>query len=240
MHHTESKSAIVTGASRGIGRALALTLADMGYSLGLVSRSREGLQQTAEACHAKGVQTLCLPVDIQNREIQQSIIESTVDELGPLHALINNAGLYQGKPLEQTPPYILEQMMQVNAIAAMNLTRYALPHLINNQGAVIFISSIAGKMSIAGGTGYCASKHAIQGFAGGLFDEVKDRGVKVSTLCPGFVNTEMVAGKPLVAEHLIQPEDIAHTLRFVLEFPSNACPTEIVIRPQLNPYQEKS
>merc|ERR1719401_2976661 len=116
----------------------------------------------------------------------------------------------------------------------MAATRYALPHIIASRHptkAVIFIGSTGSQWSFPYCGGYCASKHALRGFAGSLFEEVRDKGVKVCTIMPGFTDTEMTAAnKGMIKEKMMQPEDVAHAVECVLNFPQSACPTEMLIR----------
>ena len=130
-----------------------------------------------------------------------------------------------------------ERIFEVNVFASMRATRYAAAHLkASGNGSVIFISSVAGHLSFAGSGVYCSSKHALNGLAGSVFEDLREFGVKVSSISPGYVNTSMPSGN-LDAHKMIQPEDIAHAVRFVMEFPSTGCPTEITILPQRSPYK---
>jgi len=195
------------------------------------------LAPVAERCRAYGVRVLVLPVDVTDAVQVASAVGRCVDELGGLRVVLNNAGVYAKGSAEALEPEVFAHVMDVNVNGLMHVTRYALPHLIAAQGgAVIQIASVAGKGSFAGGGAYCASKHAVLGYSESVFEDVRESGVKVTTLCPGFVNTEMVAGRGLLMERMIQPSDIAKTALFVAEFPSTGCPTEIVIRPQRTPY----
>lgn len=232
-----TKVALITGASRGIGAACAEGFAEAGYDVALMARQAETLAPVAERCRAYGARVLALPVDVTDAEQVASAVGRCVDELGGLRVVLNNAGVYAKGSAEVLAPEVFAHVMDVNVNGLMHVTRYALPHLIAAQvGSVIQIASVAGKGSFAGGGAYCASKHAVLGYSESVFEDVREAGVKVTTLCPGFVNTEMVAGRGLLMERMIQPSDIAKTALFVAEFPSTACPTEIVIRPQRTPY----
>lgn len=232
-----TKVALITGASRGIGAACAEGFAEAGYDVALVARRAETLTPVAERCRAHGARVLVLPVDVTEAEQVAAAVDRCVDELGGLGVVLNNAGVYAKGSAEVLEPEVFAHVMDVNVNGLMHVTRYALPHLIAAQGgSVIQIASVAGKGSFAGGGAYCASKHAVLGYSESVFEDVREAGVKVTTLCPGFVNTEMVAGRGLLMERMIQPADIAKTALFVAEFPSTACPTEIVIRPQRTPY----
>jgi NADP-dependent 3-hydroxy acid dehydrogenase YdfG len=231
------KVALVTGASRGIGAACAEGFAEAGYDVALIARRAETLASVADRCRAHGVRVLVAPTDVTNADQVASTVGRCVDELGGLTVVVNNAGVYANGSADALDPEVFAHVMDVNVNGLMHVTRYALPHLIAaKRGAVIQIASVAGRGSFAGGGAYCASKHAVLGYAQSVFEDVRESGVKVTTLCPGFVNTDMVAGRGLLMERMIQPTDIAKAALFVAEFPSTACPTEIVIRPQRTPY----
>jgi len=127
----------------------------------------------------------------------------------------------------------------VNVNGLMCVTRHARPHLVAaGRGAVIQIASVAGRMSFSGGGAYCASKHAVMGYTEAVFEDVREAGVKVTAICPGFVNTDMVSGRGLLMDRMIQPADVATAALFVAGFPDTGCPTEIVLRPQRSPYPQ--
>ena len=119
----------------------------------------------------------------------------------------------------------------------IHLTRHALPHIQKQSaGGIINIASVAGKMTHKKGGIYTATKHGVIGFTGSLYEDVRELNIKVCAICPGFVNTDMVRNTKLDSSKMIQPEDIARTILFVLKFPDTGCPTEITVRPQQSPY----
>lgn len=230
--------ALVTGASRGIGRAVAEGLAQDGCHVALVARSAEGLAETAKRCRSHGVQTASFPCDVTDRNRLAMVVEGCLEQLGGLGILVNNAGIMARGAAHEADMDAFEQVIDVNVKALMNLSRLALPHIIEAPGAraVIHIASVAGRMSFGGGGAYCASKHAVMGYAGAMFEDVREYGVKVTAICPGFVDTDMVRDRGLNSAKMIQPEDIALAVRFVAGYPDTGCPTEIVVRPQRVPY----
>ena len=235
----EPKVALITGASRGIGAACAELFAEAGYDLALVSRRAESLSQVSTRCEALGARVLVLPADVSDATAVADLVERCVDELGGLSVVINNAGIYANGSAELLEPERFARVMAVNVNGLMNVTHYALPHLIAQQGgAIIQIASVVARQSFAGGGAYCASKHAVLGYTESVFEDVRRHGVKVSAICPGFVNTDMVAGRGLAMARMIQPRDVASAALFVADFPSTGCPTEIVIRPQRSPYPD--
>jgi 3-oxoacyl-[acyl-carrier protein] reductase len=231
-------TAIVTGASRGIGRAVALALSRHGTHVGLVARTREGLEGVADECRRSGVQALPIVADLSDPAAAREIVEQVVGGLGSLHFLINNAGVFGGGSADDADLRLWDRTIDVNLRALMHLTRHALPEIEHHpRGAIVNIASISGKQSHAGAADYCAAKHGVIGFSGAVFEDVREKGVKVCAICPGYVNTDMVADDGLVEEKMIQSEDIAEAVLFVLRFPDTGCPTEIVVRPQRSPYR---
>jgi len=231
--------AIITGASRGIGAAVAMALSQAGVRVALTARSEDSLAQTAKAC-VEG-SALCIPADLSDMAITKTVVDETLKKFGRIDFLINNAGMYEGGNIAEADLEKWDRALDLNVRALMHLTRHALPEIQKNSGgAVINIASVAGKMTFAGGSNYCASKHAVMGFSGSVFDDVRETGVKVCAICPGYVNTDMVSNDKLDGAKMIQPEDIAKTIMFVLTFPDTGCPTEIVVRPQRSPYRQIS
>ena len=229
--------ALITGASRGIGAACAEAFAQAGYDVALVARRATSLSEISARCEALGVRVLAMSVDVSDSSAVALCVRRCVDELGGLKVVVNNAGIYASGSAETLDPEVFARVMAVNVNGLMHVTHHALPHLIAQEGgAVIQIASVVARSSFAGGGAYCASKHAVLGYTESVFEDVREHGVKVCTICPGFVNTEMVAGRGLDMARMIQPEDVAHAALFVADFPATGCPTEITIRPQRSPY----
>ena len=231
--------ALVTGASRGIGEAVAERLAQAGCDVVVSGRDVESLEVVAARCRERGVRALAVPADVSVHGELETLVERTVRELGGLSILVNNAGIYDSTPAQSADQAAFDRVIDINVKSLMALTRLALPHiLLQDGGAVINIASVAGKGSFPGGGAYCASKHAVVGYTGSVFEDVREHGVKVCAVCPGFVNTSMVNTRPALNPALmIQPADIAEAVHFVAAFPETGCPTEIIVRPQRNPYR---
>lgn len=182
---------IVTGASSGIGRALALRLADQGASLALAARSAERLAALAEECIQRGGKAVPVPTDVSEEEQCQELVERTVHEYGQLDILINNAGIGVASKLEDLPDlHLFKQVMEVNFYGMVYCTYHALPHLKTSQGRVVNVSSLGGKLAIPYNTSYIASKFAMHGFSDSLRMELAEAGVSVTVVCPYWVVTE--------------------------------------------------
>lgn len=222
------RSAFITGASSGIGAAVARDLARHGFNLALVARRSELLDQVGRECIALGAEVLQFQVDLALRsdEALSIAIEETATKFGGLDSLINNAGTFSGGSVDSLDLLDAARVFEVNVLASLRTTRHAATHLkASASGSVIFISSVAGHLSFAGSGIYCASKHALNGLAGSVFEDLREYGIKVSSICPGYVNTSMPSAN-LDAKKMIQPDDVAHTVRFIIDFPATGCPTE--------------
>ena len=228
---------LITGASRGIGKAIALRLAKEGCSLALVARNEKDLQKTCEDCVQAGGRAVAFPYDLEHVEGLESLVQTVVQRLGGLNVLINNAAIAHHHRFHDATLKEWDHLFTVNLQSLFHLTYHAVKEIKKNKdGAVINIASTAAKISYSGGTAYCASKHGVLGFANALFEEIRETGTKVSSICPGFVNTDMVGKRSgMDLQKMIQPEDIAETVLFVLRMPSTSCPTELMIRPQRSP-----
>ncbi len=182
---------IITGGSSGIGRELALQLADQGAWLSLAARRVERLEAIALACRQRGARALVVPTDVSQQGQCERLISRTVAEYGRLDTLINNAGQTMWSrfdALQTLEP--LERLMQVNYLGAIYPTYYALPHLKDSRGRLVAVSSLTGKAGVPLRSGYAASKHALVGFFDSLRIELVGSGVTVTMIYPDFVATE--------------------------------------------------
>lgn len=227
------KVILITGASGGIGAATARRLAKKGMALALAGRNVKKLEAVAQECKKLGGLAEVFPGEITDQDYTSGLPDAVRAHFGALNALFNNAGVFETGAFDQADISRWDAALDINFRSLLHLTKAAVPHLLENtESAVINLSSIAGRMTFGGGGIYSATKHAVHAFSGCLFEDLRDRGLKVSTIYPGFVDTGMTSGVEGDRSKMIQPDDVAGTLEFVLEFPSNACPTEIVIRPQ--------
>jgi len=203
---------IITGASAGIGKELALQLAREGAWLSLAARNTKRLEEVAEQCRKSGAKALVVPTDVSDKEQCRRLIEKTVQEYGRLDTLINNAGITMWALFEDIKDLSLpERIMQVNFFGSVYCTYYALPHLKKSRGRIVAVASLTGKTGVPTRTIYAASKHAMAGFFDSLRIELADTGVAVTMIFPGFVSTDIREramngeGKPLQVSPL--PED---------------------------------
>ena len=182
---------IVTGASAGIGRALALQLAAEGAQVAIAARRAERLEQVAAECRQRGAEALVLPTDVSDEAQCRALVEKTVEAFGKLDMLINNAGLAVSGLLEDFPDlHLFRYTMDVNFYGAVYCTYYALPHLKQTKGRIVVMSSLGGKAAMPFNTPYVASKFAMHGFYDSLRMELKRHGVSATVVCPWWVVTE--------------------------------------------------
>lgn len=182
-------SALVTGAGRGIGRAIAVALGGAGASVTLVSRTRRELEDAARAVEAAGGRAAVHVADLRRREDCDAAVARAVEAHGGLQVLVNNAGIGSHRPVAETGDDEWDDVLETNLSAPFRMTRAALPHLARQGGHVFMISSLAGRNAIAGMAAYCASKAALDHLAACLMLEVRYQGVKVTTIAPGSVDT---------------------------------------------------
>jgi NAD(P)-dependent dehydrogenase (short-subunit alcohol dehydrogenase family) len=191
---------VITGASSGIGEALAYHLAAQGGALALAARRAEALEKVAQGCRERGGQAITIPTDVTQADDCRRLIEHTIAAYGRLDTLVNNAGVSMWARVMDLPePTVLTQVMQVNLLGTMYCTHAALPHLIQSQGRIACISSMAATLIVPGNTAYVASKLGLQGFCESLRAELEGTGVSISLIHLGFVDTG-------IADHMLDAE----------------------------------
>lgn len=185
------QAVIVTGASSGIGQALAHRLADEGAWLALAARRAERLQEVAESCRQRGGRALAIPTDVADEAACRALVERAVSEFGRIDMLVNNAGLSVVARFEELHGLdLFRRVMDVNFYGALHCTHHALPHLIERRGRLVNLSSLAGRLAIPFNSGYVASKFALGGLSDTLRLELGGHGVSVTLVCPYWVVSE--------------------------------------------------
>jgi short-subunit dehydrogenase len=183
---------ILTGASEGIGRALALALAGRGARLALAARDRERLETLAQECRARGGEAVAVPTDVTNQQDLEWLVAETVKTWGGIDAVVHNAGITMWSRFDALEDFtIFERLMEVNYLAPVRLTSLTLPHLVQSRGLIVAIASLAGLTGVPERSGYAASKHAMIGFFDSLRIELAGSGVDVSVIAPDFVVSEI-------------------------------------------------
>jgi len=181
---------VITGASSGIGEALAYTYAARGDNVVLAARSENEIARVAAECEKRGGRALAVRTDVTDPDQCKALVDKTIERFGQIDVLVNNAGISMWARFEEiTDLTIFERIMRVNYLGSVYCTHYALPHLKKTKGQLVAISSLTGKTGVPTRTGYAASKHAMQGFFDSLRVELLATGVDVLVVSPGFVKT---------------------------------------------------
>ena len=238
MNNLHGKIALVTGAGRGIGKAVALSLAQSGCRVILAARTRAQLEEVHREIRDRGGEALVVVADLTRDEDIQQLVESS-RSWGAVDILINNAGWGKRAPVVKGNIDDWDRTFRVNLRAPMILAKQFLPNMIaKGEGAVINIGSVSGKTGEANGAAYAASKFGLIGFTQSLYEEVREHGIKVAVILPGYVDTPLIPpNRQLDRSKMIQADDIAQAVHYVLTSPATCCPVEITVRPQRTPYR---
>jgi 3-oxoacyl-[acyl-carrier protein] reductase len=210
------KTAIITGAGRGIGRATAIELAKEGVHIGMIGLNMTNLEKVSAELEEYGVNVAAAVADVTNTESVASAVEHIKSELGPVDILINNAGTAKFGGFLELAPEEWEKIIQVNLMGVYHVTRAVLPEMIERKtGDIINISSSAGQRGAAVTSAYSASKFAVLGLTESLMLEVRKHNIRVTALTPSTVATDLAFETNLIAENrdnLMQPEDLAELI----------------------------
>lgn len=231
---TEREFAIVTGASRGIGKAIALALADSDMDVIIFGRDVDALEKVREQIKSKNVNCEYFAGDAGDEKFVRLSIKKIFDIYGKVDHLINNAGMGILKNFTESNLNEFKEQVNANVFSVYNFTRQVINDMIRRRkGSVINIVSLAGKNGFIGGTMYGATKHAVLGFTKSLMLEVREFNVRVAAICPGSVSTEFYEGRNLKKEieRVLSPEDVAHAVLSIINLPVRALMSEIDLRP---------
>ncbi len=227
------KVAMVTGAGRGIGRAISIALAQEAATIVLAARASDTLQEAAEKVSQAGGKAHIVVTELTDEESIKGLVKDTEAEFGRLDVLVNNAGITHSARLEETATEDWQRLMWVNARAPFILCREALALLRRSQAAyIINIASVVGVKGYPLQSAYTSSKHALRGMTISLSEELRDSNIRVHLLCPGGVDTDMVARvRPDIhKDELIKPEEIAELVLYLVTHKGNGIVDELHIR----------
>jgi 3-oxoacyl-[acyl-carrier protein] reductase len=228
--------ALVTGASRGIGRAIAQRLASLGASVAICGRDREALANSAKAIGNGGARVFSAVADVTLSADIANLVAKTEGALGPITILVNNAGVGIFGPAHEKTEEEWDRVHNTNLKSVFLVSRAVVPSMIRGgAGDIINISSLAGKNTFANGGIYCASKWGVIGLSGCMAEDLRDHGIRVSVICPGSTATEFSGRAPKNSSKVLSPEDVAHAVETIVTQSPRSLISEIDIRPVRRP-----
>jgi 3-oxoacyl-[acyl-carrier protein] reductase len=228
-------TAFVTGATEGIGRAIAFALGRAGFAVGVCARTANRVDGLVAELRAEGIAAAGAAADVGQPEPVTRAVAHVSEELGEIGLLVNNAGVLIARPFEELTLEDWDTTMATNLRSLYLVTRAVLPGMRRRrEGTVVNVASLAGRNGFVGGTAYTASKHAVLGFARSLMLEVRKEGIRVITICPGSVDTDLLRDQPMLKsdpQRILQADDVAQAVVDAVRLPSRALVSEIDLRP---------
>lgn len=232
----EGKVALVTGASRGIGLAIARQLASMGARVSLCARDTKRLESASNECRQAGSDAVAVRADVSQAAEVDKLVETTERELGSIEILINNAGVGYFGPVQSADEANWDTVLDTNLKAVFLLSRAVAPGMIRMRtGHIVNIASLAGKNTFAGGGIYCASKWGLLGLTGCMAEDLRAHGIRVSAICPGSVATDFGFPGGRDRGKMLQPDDVAHAVAMILTQAPQSFISEVSMRPTQKP-----
>jgi short-subunit dehydrogenase len=234
MNYPTTKQALITGASSGIGKATALAFAKAGINLALVSRGSENLEAVAAAAREVGVKAEAYPLDLAKIEQVQSGISAIAAQFGPVDILVNSAGMGYTGPLTETPLADWQRVLDLNLTSVWQCIQGILPGMRDRKsGIIINVSSIAGSQVFPNWGLYCVSKFGLMALSKAVATEERARGIRVTAICPGSVNTPMWDTETVQADFdrtaMLTPEIVAESILHAVQLPTSAVIEEITL-----------
>ncbi|HKW32783.1 MAG TPA: SDR family NAD(P)-dependent oxidoreductase [Candidatus Acidoferrum sp.] len=224
--------ALVTGGGRGIGRAIAHRLATLGASVAICGRDRLALEDSAKSLQRLGARCFSQVTDVTQTAEVSELVAKTESELGPIHILVNNAGIGLFGPAHERSEADWDRVLDSNLKSVFLVSRAVIPSMIRRgSGDIINISSLAGKNTFAGGGIYCASKWGLMGLSGCMMEDLRAHGIRVSVICPGSVATEFSGSTPKDPSKALTPDNVAHAVEAIVTQRSGSFLSEIDLRP---------
>jgi len=228
---------LITGAGRGIGRALAHAFAAAGAKVALLGKTKKNLLEVQRELKDSGAPTIVLAADVSDEGVVARAVAATEQQLGPVDVLVNNAGIFALAPVEKMDALVFDRMLAVNLRGPFLMSRAVLPGMKSRKrGHIVNISSTAGRRGFAGGGAYCASKFGLAGLTEAMRYEARASNVRVTCVYPSTVNTDLVkkSGMDPASERAIQPEDVANAVVSLVAMDDRAMTTALEIW-QTNP-----
>jgi len=231
------QTALVTGAGRGIGAAIARTLADLGAAVVLCGRTRSSLDATAAVIKDNGGSAMALACDVTSIESVEAAANATQRTHGKLDILVNNAGIgAYAAPLHEMTPETWEKVLNTNLRGVFYCIRAFVPMMIRaGRGHIVNISSLAGKNPLPNGAAYAASKWGLNGLSYSVAEELRSHNIRVSVVCPGSVDTELSPHNGKNPSKMLKPDDVAHVVAMLVQQEPQSFVSEVLLRPTQKP-----
>jgi len=232
-----TRVAVITGAGRGIGAAIAKKLAALGAAVVLCGRTREPLESAAAQINAAGGQAEVIPCDVSDLQSVEELATHVDRAFHRTDILVNNAGIGGfGGPLHQLPPHAWDRILNTNLRGVYYMIRSFAPLLIQSHGGhIVNISSLAGKNPLPNGAAYAASKWGLNGLSYSVAEELRAHNIRVSVICPGSTNTDLSPHEGKDPKKMLQPDDIAHAVAMLVTQSPQSFVSEILLRPTMKP-----
>jgi 3-oxoacyl-[acyl-carrier protein] reductase len=229
--------AVITGAGRGIGAAIAHKMSELGANVVLCGRTRDTLEGVARSMVQAGGRAEVIPCDVTNLRSVDSAAKSVEDSFGRVDILVNNAGIGGfGGPLHQLPPDSWDAILNTNLRGVYYTTRAFAPIMIRaRSGHIINISSLAGKNALPNGAAYAASKWGLNGLSYSMAEELRSHNIRVAVVCPGSTNTDLSPHAGKDHSKMLQPDDVAHAVAMLVTQSPQSFVSEILMRPTQKP-----
>ena len=230
------KTALVTGASRGIGFAIAETLGRLGAKVSICARDPKRLDAAADKLRASGYEVFATRADVTRAAEIASLVSKTIQTLGPIDILVNNAGIGYFGPIQDATEENWDNVLDTNLKSVFLVTKAVAAGMIERRGGhVINIASLAGKNTFKNGAIYCASKWGLMGLTGCMAEDLREFGIRASAICPGSVNTEFSPHAGKDGSKLLQSDDIAHAVEMIVTQNPESFISEVLMRPTQKP-----
>src|SRR5438552_16901560 len=226
------KAALITGASRGIGLAIASRLGRMGASVAICARTSDAVERAAAALREQGIRTLPIVADLTRTDDIERMMKEASDQLGEIEILVDNAGVGIFGPFHERSEADWDAVLGTNLKAVFLTSRAVASRMIRlGRGHIINISSLASKSAFPGGAVYCASKWGLMGLTACMAEDLRAHGIRVSVICPGSVATEFSPHAGRDPRTLLQPEDVAHAVAMLVTQSDGSFISEVDVRP---------
>jgi NAD(P)-dependent dehydrogenase (short-subunit alcohol dehydrogenase family) len=228
--------ALVTGASMGIGLAIALRLGRMGARLAVCARGKARLLKAAEVLREEGCEVLPVVANVARAKDVAALVQQVRKKLGAIDILVNNAGVGEFGPAHDLSEAAWDRVMDTNLKGAWLCSKAVAPQMIRRgRGHIIYISSLAGKNTFAGGGVYCASKWGLLGLSGCMAEDLRAHDVRVSVVCPGSVHTDFSPHAGKDPRKILQPDDVAHVVAMLVTQAPQSFVSAVEMRPTRKP-----